>query len=289
MKLKNIGIVFLFFVFLIINSCSSNTDSDDEDDNSLVDIHEPVLEVVLNEHPYNHNMSITSDGDFYYTINGGGTSVGQIQKFDKDTALVATYPIPIDGRGFVFNRSDNTFYASLFQGHIVKITSLDSARFETLHPSLMQSGQASFALSPDGSKLYNFYNGTLIIHDFLSGIPIDTLTGLSHGSGSNTGLDAVAVDGKYIYTCDTASDTLTTIFVYDNSGTFVTDFQLPYGNYGYSLSVFEGYLFIAIDGNYNVGTWYGYNIRRALSKKGNLSVKSIISNPNNSLILDSTN
>src|SRR5690349_12473535 len=54
----------------------------------------PVIS--FDEFPVNHNMHITSDGNYYYTINGGNSSIGQINKFSFNGILIKTYPISID-------------------------------------------------------------------------------------------------------------------------------------------------------------------------------------------------
>ena len=230
----------------------------------LGDLHDPVLEVQFDENPYNHNMHITSDGSYYYTINGGLTSKGQINKFTLSGTLVQTYPIQIDGRGLTYNYADGFLYASLYGGDVVKITSLENGTFEVVHSAIMQNAQASFDLSPDGTKLYDFYDGTLEIHNFQTGALETTITGLSHGSGNYGGNAAVAVDGEYIYTWDAATKT---VYVYTNTGSLVRTMTLSDGDNGHSLSYVDGYLFVSKDGNYDIGTWYGYNIRLSLSGK----------------------
>jgi hypothetical protein len=69
----------------------------------------------------------------------------------------------------------------------------------------------------------------------------------------------VAVDPDYIYTWNSATKT---VYVYDQNGNSVRTMTLPNGNYSYSLSFVDGLLFVAVDGNYSTGTWYGYNIRK---------------------------
>lgn len=228
---------------------------------SLVPLHDPVLEIQFEENPYNHNMHITSDGNFYYTINGGAAPDGKINKFDLEGNLVDTYPIEIDGRGLSFNRADGHLYASLYGGSIVKITNLATGDFTTISTITMQSIQASFALSPDGTKLYDFLDGTLNIYSFPGGSLIKTLTGLEAGTNSNA---VVAADPDYIYTWDASTGT---VYVYDHSGSLQREMTLPIGNYGFSLSFVDGFLFVSIDGNYSTGSWYGYNIRKSADLK----------------------
>jgi hypothetical protein len=168
---------------------------------SLGPIHDPILEIIFEEDPYNHNMHITSDGDYYYTINGGNTASGQINKFTLEGTLVATFPILIDGRGLSYNKSDGYLYASSYLGNIYKITDLQNGSFETVFDYIMQNEQASFAISDDGTKFYDFYNGTLKIHDFATGTVLQEISGLSYGEGNFGGNAAVAVDPDYIYNC----------------------------------------------------------------------------------------
>ncbi len=41
-------------------------------------------EITFSEDPRTHNMGICSDGEFYYTVNGGNAITGQIGKFSED-------------------------------------------------------------------------------------------------------------------------------------------------------------------------------------------------------------
>jgi hypothetical protein len=207
------------------------------------------------EFPINHNMHITSDGSYYYTINGGNSGTGQINKFDLVGNLIQTYPILIDGRGLSYNKSDSTLYASLFMGDIVKIIDLAAGTFSTVFTGAMHDAQASFAIAPDGSVFYDFANGTLYIHDFATGQVIDTIFGLSYGAGNFGGNAAVAVDSNYIYTWDAG---IQTVYIYDLLGAPVTSMYLDSGSNGHSISIANQLLFVARDGNYATGAWFGY-------------------------------
>ncbi|MEO8147628.1 MAG: hypothetical protein ABI723_08330, partial [Bacteroidia bacterium] len=132
----------------------------------------------FDEFPVNHNMHIATDDSFYYTINGGNFSIGQINKFDLTGVLIQTYPIQIDGRGLSYNKADGFLYASLYARDIVRIDNLAAGTFTTIFTPGMQNDQASFAISNDGTKYFDFYAGTLLIHDFFTGAVINTITGL---------------------------------------------------------------------------------------------------------------
>ncbi len=215
--------------------------------------------ISFNENPVNHNMHITSDGAFFYTINGGNAGTGQVNKFTLAGVLVQTYPIQIDGRGMSWNPVDGLLYVSTYMGDIVKITNLAAGTFVTVFTGIMQNGQASFGMSTDGSKFYDFYAGTLKIHNMTTGVVITTLTGLQYGIGSpQSGDGAVAVDASnLIYTWNANTKT---VYVYNQLGVLTTTMLLQSGNYGFSLSYANCYLFVSNDGNYSTGTWFGYNI-----------------------------
>lgn len=213
--------------------------------------------IYFDEHPFNHNMHITADSNYYYAINGGNSGSGQINKFDLTGTLLQTYPILIDGRGLSYNKADGFLYASLYMGDIVRIDDLATGTFTMLFPAAMQNGQASFAISDDGTKFYDFSAGTLRIHDFNSGVVINTIFGLLSGAGNYGGEAAVAVDSTYIYTWNSA---IKTVYVYDTAGTFQQSFTISDGDNGHALSFADNKLFVSRDGNYNIGTWYGYDI-----------------------------
>ncbi|MEI6124315.1 MAG: gliding motility-associated C-terminal domain-containing protein [Bacteroidota bacterium] len=217
----------------------------------------PVIS--FTENPYNHNMHITSDGTYFYTINGGNAASGQVNKFSLTGTLIQTYLIGIDGRGLSYNPADGFLYVSTYLGDIVKITNLAAGTFTTLFTTSMQNDQASFALSPDGTKYYDFYLGTLRIHSLATGAVISTLTGLNYGAGgASMGDAAVAVDANnLIYTWNAGTQT---VYVYNQSGVLTQTIVLNSGNYGFSLSITNCYLFVSVDGSYSTGTWYGYNL-----------------------------
>jgi hypothetical protein len=50
------------------------------------------------------------------------------------------------------------------------------------------------------------------------------------------------------------------IFVYDLKGKKIKTVEISNGNYGFSLSFANGLIFVADDGDYATGTWYGYDL-----------------------------
>lgn len=254
-----------------------------KESNLLLNIQGVLPEITFNEDPYNHNMHITSDGSHYYTINGGNTADGQINKFSLSGVLIQTYPIQIDGRGLSYNQSDGFFYASVYGGDIVKITNLSTGSFSTIFTAIMQNEQASFDISTDGNTFFDFYQGTLKIHNFSTGTVTSTITGLSYGSGNYGGEASVAVDASHIYTLNA---TTKTVYIYSPLGTHIQTLNLDSVDNGHSLSIANGYLFVSKDGNYGVGTWYGYNISALtlISETERSKEFNIYPNPTNGII-----
>jgi len=265
---KKLHFIFVFFMFTGISALAQFAGHDKKKDTT-----NPVYSAAkqgpqtnllfvapnlsFDESPYNHNIHITSDGNFYYTINGGNSANGMINKFDLAGNFVQTFPIQIDGRGLSYNFPDGNFYASLYGGDIVRINSLAAGTFTTIYTGIMQDAQASFSMSPDGTKFYNFFGGTLYVHDFATGAILDTITGLQFGAGNYGGNACVAVDTNFIYTWNS---TIKTVYIYDQSGNQVNTMVLDSGDNGHSLSIANGKLFVSKDANYAIGTWYGYDL-----------------------------
>ncbi len=213
--------------------------------------------ITFNEEPLTHNVHITSDGLNYYTCNGGVTSKGQINKFSFDGKLLESYSVEIDMRSIMYNKKDKSFYVCSFDGNIYKIINLETGEFKVVLEGLYENTQANLTLSPDGKLLYYFDDGTLKIYSFPKGKLKKTIIGLNRGKEFITGQSSVAVDNKHIYTWNSAKSK---IYIYDLKGKSIKDIKISEGDYGFSLSFANGLIFVATDGNYDVGTWYGYDV-----------------------------
>jgi len=231
------------------------------------EIHDPVIEDLFTDE--DKNVGIASDGDYYYTCSMNHST---IRKMSKDgTINYGKYSLPLGNpRGLAYNKSDGMLYVSSYGGDILRITDLENGQVETVYSGLMQNSEASFALSEDGTKLFDFYKGTLKVYNFKTGELAYTLHGLKYGeypynsdeySDAYYGAASVAVDASYIYTWDSWKNE---VYVYNHLGEFIRQMELESGINGMSLSVFDGYLFVAYDDIYDPGTWYKYNIRNPL-------------------------
>jgi len=218
-----------------------------------------------------HNAHITSDGKFFYTCNGGtdkeGNSHGKINKYSLTGEFIKSYPFKkFDMRSIMYNKKDKHLYIATFDMKIYRIIDLESGTTELHLEKIYKNGQCSVALDPDGKTFYIMDGGSLNLCKFKDGTVIKSISGLSFGAddkdnpGSGRyGSTAVTVDKDYIYTWDAHSYSRK-IFVYDKKGSFVKSFPISNGNWGYTLSCANGFVFVAMDGKNQIGLWYGYHL-----------------------------
>jgi DNA-binding beta-propeller fold protein YncE len=213
--------------------------------------------IEFDDDPRTHNVHLASDGQYFYTVNGGKAYQGQISKFTLEGKYLTSYDVNLDMRSLMYNAQDKSFYVCTFEKEIYRITDLEKGTFKNVLSELYDNEQANLALSPDGKYLYYFSDGTVKIFKFPSGKLYKTISGFDKGKEFTSGNSAVAVDGKHIYTWNAEYKL---IFVYDMKGKKIKSVQISKGDYGFSLSYANGLIFVATDGNYDVGHWYGYDI-----------------------------
>lgn len=213
--------------------------------------------ITFQEDPQTHNAHIASDGKFYYTVNGGRANKGQINKFSFDGKLIDSYDFLLDMRSIMYNSKEGKFYICTYERDIYRITDMQQGRYEMVKSKMYENEQANLAMSADGKYIYCFDKGTLQIFKFPDGKLYKTITGLDSGKEFISGSSCVAVDKKHIYTWN---PDYKMIFVYDLKGKKIKTVEISNGNYGFSLSFANGLIFVADDGDYATGTWYGYDL-----------------------------
>jgi hypothetical protein len=225
------------------------------------DVVEPEVFIQFDDEIRTHNMHITSDGNYFYTINGGVPDYGQINKYTLKGEFIKSFPLKLDTRSIMYNNKDGNFYVCTYTTKaIYKITDLESGEYKLLYENVYTDGQACTALSASGKNLYVFENGTITKINLSSGEKVASRSGFKGET------NVVAVDAENIYTWDPSTKT---VYMQDFEGNLVKTIILPKGGYQFSLSIANGILFTSIDGNYQTGTWYGYKISDFKKKKGN--------------------
>lgn len=209
----------------------------------------PTLVISFHDPIDHHCMGITSDGSYYYTINGGNASWGEIRTYDLSGNPLQTVSCAIDARSIHFNPDDGKFYAKTYTRDWVEVNP-ETGEFSTVFPVMFHDSQSSGALTPDGAYILEHLDGTVYWYDAGTGSLIDTMSGFFFGSFPSS--SAMTTDGNRIFTWD---GTMT--YVYDMAGTQLENWEIPSGHYGFSLSFANGLLFTSND---DTDMWYGYDV-----------------------------
>ena len=215
-------------------------------------------DIYFDDEPGTHNMGLTSDGEFYYTCNGGKTYEGKINKYSLNGNFMKSYKIDLDMRSVMYNAKDKSLYVNCYDGNIYKITSLVDGSFQLVYSKLYKNDQASLALGPKGKYLYYLDAGTLKVYDFTKGTVSNTYYNINCGPELGSGGYSVAVSKKNIITFNSEKQVF---FIYDKKGKLKETIKYKDGDYGFSLSYANGYIFVSKDGDYGMGKWFGYGYK----------------------------
>jgi hypothetical protein len=222
----------------------------------------PLQKMEFTDHTYYHNMGITWDGEYYYTISGGNTEYSNLNKYDESGELDSEYDIGADGRAILYSPSEEQLYVKSF-GMSLDEVDLDLEETGTGLEDIFSGDQSSVAMSPDGEKLYELYEGTVKVFN-TDGDEETSFELSSYNTTEELGYSyAIAASEKFLFVWAPESDK--EILVYGVDGKYVTKFDLPRSGYGFSLSWANGMLWIADDADGGEdgadGTWYGYQLK----------------------------
>ncbi len=215
-------------------------------------------DIYFDDEPGTHNMGLTSDGEFYYTCNGGKTYEGKISKYSFNGNFMKSYTVELDMRGIMYNPKDQQLYVNCYDGNIYKITNLDDGAYQLVYSKLYKNDQASLALDPKGKFLYYLDNGTIRVYDFARGTLVDTYYNINCGPDLGSGAYSVAASKKNIITFNSEKQVF---YIYDKKGKFKESIKYEEGDYGFSLTYANGHIFVSKDGDYAMGKWYGYRFK----------------------------
>lgn len=209
----------------------------------------PVLVMSFHDPIDHHCMGLTSDGSYYYTINGGNATWGEIRTYDLSGNPVNVVSCAIDARTILYNPADGEVYAKGFNRNWYRVYP-ETGNFEVVFTGIFQYSQSSPTLTPDGLYILEHESGTIHWIDASTGQVVDTQYGFYYGSSpSNEGL---TTDGCRLFTWD---GTLT--YVYDMMGVEIESWNVPQGHYGFSPSFANGLFWTSDD---SADMWYGYDV-----------------------------
>jgi hypothetical protein len=223
----------------------------------------PVQKMRFTDHVHYHNMGITWDGEYYYTINGGNTEYSNLNKYDEDGSLEESYAVGADARAILYDPVWAQLYVKPY-GTSLDEVDLDLEEASEVLEDIFAEGQSSVAMSPDGGSLYELHDDRVYVYDAEGGDQETSFRLSSYSKEEEYGsANAIAASDKFLFVW--APDSDTDILVYGLDGKYVTKFTLPRSGYGFSLSWANGMLWIAEDADGGTdgadGTWYGYELQ----------------------------
>jgi hypothetical protein len=218
---------------------------------------EPTIQFTETPVSNTHSIHICSDGISYYTITGGVADDGRIFKYDLQGQLMKTYPMKLDMRGIMYSGKEKSFYVNTVEKKLYRIKDLEAGTSELVFKDFYDNGQSAIALDTKCKYFYALDSGDLTIYKFKTADVVKVISGLKCGRGNSSGAGTVAVTDDYIYTWDSK---LKSVFIYNHDGIFIKSVVLKYGDYGYSLSIANGLIFVNRSPADKKSTWYGYDL-----------------------------
>lgn len=214
--------------------------------------------VKFTDHVFFHNAGITFDGKHYYTVNGGNDDYCQVNKYTRAGKLVQTYDVELDGRAIFYNPGEDEFYVKPFGTSLYDADLEDEDADEVLE-DVFFNDQSSVGFSPDGKRMYEFYEGEVLVFDD-DGEEQDDFEIVDY---YEEGLypNSIAASNTHVFVwADTDR-----VGVYTRDGDYVTTVDLPFDGYAMSLSWCNGLLWVAQDADGSTdgadGYWYGFKLK----------------------------
>lgn len=248
--MKHMSRISLLTLIIIIITSASCT--------KTVDVLTVSNGFVIEDYVYFHNMGITFDGDYYYTINGGNEEFSLINIYDKKGKLIKTEEPSLDARSIHYIEDINKYYVKIYGLDIVDLDRRDfSSDIDYLY--YMWGDNSSVAFGPAGEYLYELYNGEVIVVETEEGLEVNNFF-LDRYYDEHLYNSSIAVGEKYLYIWGSPNK----ILIYDFAGELIDSLILKINGYAPSLSYCNNMLWIAEDadaaGNGGYGYWYGFKV-----------------------------
>lgn len=221
----------------------------------------PDLVMKIEDEVFFHNVGITFDGKYYYTINGGNEGYGKVNQYDAGGKLVTSADVEADGRAIFYNPADGKIYIKTYMRDLL-VYNPKLKEANVVAEGVFQDNQSSPALDPSGKRIYELVDGTLYVMEFPSMKEIETIDGLPCGDFPHSG--AIAASKNHLFTWDENGE----VYVLDKKGKEIASFKIKNTFHGMSLSWANGMIWAAEDADASsyggVGTWFGYSLGPAV-------------------------
>jgi hypothetical protein len=219
---------------------------------------QPVEVMKLSDNVYFHNVSITYDNGYYFTINGGNDSYCTLNEYDEEGTLVDAFDVGLDARSMFFNPKDGELYVKTY-GSDLYVVDLDFEFADIVLSDVFDSDNSSVGISDDGERIYELVEGQIRVLDFETGKEVKRFM-LSNYFDEHGYHSSIAVSKRHLFVWGDFD----AIIVYDLDGAYVSEFKLPRPGYGFSLSYCNRMLWVAQDADASTdggsGYWYGYRL-----------------------------
>lgn len=218
----------------------------------------PTQVTKLADWVYYHNMSITFDGEHYYTINGGNDGYCALNEYDKNGEFIESYDLEIDGRAIFYNPAAEMFFVKTYGTDLYAIEpSFEYA--EVQYYDMFTDDNSSPAATPNGKYIFELADGKVTMYDINTGEDILSYR-ITKYYDEHGYANSIAASDEYLFVWGDTDE----IYVYDHKGTYITNVLLPRDGYGFSLSYCMGLLWVAKDADASQeggnGYWYAFQL-----------------------------
>lgn len=218
----------------------------------------PVEVMRITDNVYFHNVSITYDGEHYYTINGGNDDYCTLNEYDSRGNLLDAYDVGLDARSIFLSSRDSRLYVKEY-GKDLYVVDLDTESAEMVLYDVFYGDNSSVGISADGRWLYELDFGVVRVLDIRNGKEVKRFE-LSNYYAEHGYQGSIALSDEYLFVWGDEDG----IVVYNLNGDYYSEFKLPRPGYGFSLSYCNGLLWIAQDADASTdggnGYWFGYRL-----------------------------
>lgn len=169
-------------------------------------------ELKIKDYVYFHNMSITYDGQHYFTINGGNSDYCNLNEYNAKGDFITSLDLELDGRAIFYNSTDDKLYVKI-SGTDLYSVNLEDENAEINLNEVFTDDNSSPALASDNQFIYEFVNGAVRVLDVIDGNVTRTFS-LDKYYEEFPYNEAIAASGKNIFVWGAKDE----ILVYDREG-----------------------------------------------------------------------